>query len=123
MKNQNDFPYQFNKDTCKTCGGNCCRGIGGYVWISIEELEKIAGTMKMDLALFSQQYVRQVQDRLSLQERVINGEHYCCFFDAIDCQCKIYQNRPRQCRTYPFWNRFKKDSQELFAECPGVTLR
>jgi len=89
----------------------------------MEELEKMAGTRKTDVALFSRQYVRQVQGRLSLQERVINGEHFCCFFDLIDCQCTIYQSRPRQCRTFPFWDQHKKEPQELFVECPGVSLR
>ena len=110
-------------NTCKTCGGKCCRGFGGYVWVSMEELEKMAGTRNMGVALFSKQYVRQVQGRLSLQERVINGEHFCCFFDYIDCQCTIYQLRPKQCRTFPYWNQFKKDPQHLFAECPGVSLK
>ena len=83
----------------------------------------MASTKKLDVALFSKQYVRQVQGRLSLQERVINGEHFCCFFDSIDCQCTIYQSRPKQCRTFPFWNQFKEDPQELLDECPGVSLR
>lgn len=89
----------------------------------MEELEKMAGTRKMDVAAFSRQYVRQVQGRLSLQELVINGEHFCCFFDRIDRQCTIYQSRPEQCRTFPFWDRFKENPQELFAECPGVSLK
>ncbi|MCD6271365.1 MAG: YkgJ family cysteine cluster protein [Deltaproteobacteria bacterium] len=122
MDNQNNAPYHFDSNTCKTCGGKCCRGFGGYVWISMEELEKMAGARKMDVALFSKQYVRQVQGRLSLQERVINGEHFCCFFDLIDCQCAIYQSRPKQCRTFPFWDHLKKDPQKLLDECPGVSL-
>jgi Fe-S-cluster containining protein len=77
----------------------------------------------LDVALFSKQYVRQVQGRLSLQERVINGEHFCCFFDPIDCQCTIYQSRPKQCRTFPFWDKFKKAPQALLDECPGVFLK
>ena len=89
----------------------------------MEELEKMAGTRKMDVSLFSRQYVRQVQGRLSLKERVINGEHFCCFFDPIDAQCIIYQSRPKQCRTFPFWDPFKKKPQEFFDECPGVSLR
>jgi len=89
----------------------------------MEELEKIANTRKMNVALFSKQYVRGVQGRLALQERVINGEHFCCFFDFIDCQCTIYQSRPNQCKTFPFWNQFKKDPQKLLVECPGVTLK
>lgn len=120
MENQKNFPYHFNQDACKACRGKCCRGIAGYVWVSMEELEKMAGTKKMDLTLFSTQYIRQVQGRLSLQERAINGEHFCCFFDPINCQCTIYQNRPKQCRTYPFWNQLTKDPQKLVIECPGV---
>jgi len=122
MNNQNSFPYHFNSNACKTCGGKCCRGFGGYVWVSMEELEKMAGTRKMDVALFAKQYVKKVEGRLSLQERIINGEHFCCFFDLIDCHCTIYQSRPRQCRTFPFWNQFKKNPQQLFLECPRVSL-
>jgi len=52
MENQNNFPYYFNKYACKTCSGKCCRGLGGFVWISMEELEKMAGTRKMNVAYF-----------------------------------------------------------------------
>ncbi len=123
MDIENNFSYHFNSKACKTCGGKCCRGLGGYVWISMEELETMAATREMDVALFSKRYVRQVKGRISLQERVINGEHFCCFFDLINFQCTIYQSRPRQCRTYPFWNQFKKDPKKLVVECPGVSLK
>ena len=123
MDNQNSFPYTFNINICKTCDGKCCRGFTGYVWISREEVEKMAGTRKIDAASFSKQYVRQIQGRFALQERVINGEYFCCFFDLIDCRCTIYQSRPKQCRTFPFWNQFKKDPFRLLLECPGVTSK
>ncbi|MBU0568357.1 YkgJ family cysteine cluster protein [bacterium] len=123
MDNQNNFPYHFDGNTCKTCGGKCCRGREGYIWISMEELEKMAGARKIDVPLFSRQYLRQVQGRFSLQERVINGEHFCCFFDPIDGQCAIYQSRPKQCRTFPFWDSLKKEPQKLLDVCPGVSLR
>ncbi len=122
MDNKNNFPYHFKSSACKTCGGKCCRGFGGYVWVSLEELEAMAITRRMELSLFARQYLRQVQGRLSLQEFVINGEHFCCFFDRIDRHCTIYQSRPEQCRTFPFWDKFKEDPRELFAECPGVSL-
>ena len=70
---------------------------------------------------FAKHYARRVQGKLSLQERVINGEHLCCFFDRIACCCTIYDNRPEQCRTFPFWERFKEDCRELLRECPGVS--
>lgn len=118
-----DFPYTFNSKSCKTCNGMCCRGFSGYVWLDREEIMSMADTMNMDIASFSSQYVRQVQGRLSLLEHVINGEHFCCFFAPIDCRCTIYQNRPKQCRTFPFWDRFKEESQRLLLQCPGVSMK
>jgi len=123
MDNQKNFPFHFDDNACKTCGGKCCRGHQGYIWISLEELEKMAVAKKMDASLFSRQYVRQVKGRFSLQERVINGEHFCCFFDPIEGTCTIYQFRPRQCRTFPFWDQFRQDPQKLLDECPGVSLK
>ncbi len=89
----------------------------------MEELEKIADAKKMAAVVFAKQYVREAQGRLSLRERVVNGEHLCCFFDLIDCQCTIYESRPKHCRTFPFWNKFKNEPQELFLECPGVSSK
>jgi len=123
MENQNNFSYHFDCTACTTCGGKCCRGFGGYVWISVDELEQMAETRNINAALFSKQYVRRVQGRLSLQERIINGEHFCCFFDRIDCRCTGYPSRPEQCRTFPSWSQFKKEPRELLVECPGVTLK
>jgi len=60
----------------------CCRGFSGYVWISMEELEKIADAKKMAAVVFAKQYVREAQGRLSLRERVVNGEHLCCFLTS-----------------------------------------
>jgi Fe-S-cluster containining protein len=121
MDTKDIFPFTFNGDACKTCGGRCCRGSAGYVWVSLEELEQIAATKQMAVARFARQYVRRVQGKLSLQERVINGESFCCFFDPIEGQCTIYESRPSQCRTFPFWSKFETETQRLFLECPGVS--
>ncbi|MDA3786398.1 MAG: YkgJ family cysteine cluster protein [Deltaproteobacteria bacterium] len=123
MDTRDDFPYCFEGNKCKICGGRCCRGSAGYVWISRVELEEMAEARKMTVPLFARQYVRQVQGRFSLQDRLINGEYFCCFFDRIAGACTIYQNRPSQCRTFPFWDKFKKEPQKLFDECPAVSWR
>jgi Fe-S-cluster containining protein len=121
MNAQNSFPFQFNSQACRSCGGRCCRGLGGYVWISLTELENMAAAKGMSAHLFARQYIRQVQGRLSLRELVINGEHLCCFFDLIACCCTMYENRPEQCRSFPFWDKFQGDYHGLLRECPGVT--
>jgi Fe-S-cluster containining protein len=121
LEHKKGFPYSFNPSACQTCRGNCCRA-GGYVWVTIEEVEQIAAVRKMDLESFYGEYVRLVQGHLSLQDRLINSEYICCFFDPIKCCCTIYQHRPEQCRSYPFWEQFKEKTQELLQECPGVNL-
>ncbi|MCW5198833.1 hypothetical protein VU06_03705 [Desulfobulbus sp. F3] len=47
------FPYQFNPAACATCGGRCCRGAGGYVWVSWEELEAMAAARGMNPGVFA----------------------------------------------------------------------
>ncbi|WP_420208260.1 YkgJ family cysteine cluster protein [Candidatus Electronema sp. JC] len=116
------FPYEFDNAVCAACGGRCCRGAGGYVWVSREELEAMAAMRGMNAGLFAKQYARRTQGKISLQERVISGEHFCCFFDRAARRCLIYECRPAQCRSFPFWERFKTDQQELLRECPGVRL-
>lgn len=123
MNHQNDYPYLFDSKACKTCGGKCCRGQEGYVWLSIKEMEKMAASKKMSVGAFAKQFVRRVQGKFSLRERVINGEHICCFLDPIEGKCTVYDSRPGQCRTFPFWDKFRADTQALILECPGISLK
>jgi hypothetical protein len=83
MLTQDGFPFQFDSTACAACGGRCCRGAGGYVWVRWEELEAMAAVRGMNPGLFAKHYARKVQNRLSLQERVFNGEHLCCFHLTI----------------------------------------
>lgn len=115
-----DFPFDFNPTACKTCKGKCCRGREGYIWLSKKELEKLAETMNLPTTKFARNYARLVEGRFSLQERLINGEYLCCFFDRITAQCTIYEHRPQQCQTFPFWDEFKQDTQAISDECPGI---
>jgi Fe-S-cluster containining protein len=121
MLDQTDFPYSFNPDTCQTCGGKCCR-VGGYVWITVEELEIIADYLDMDPTTFSNEYVRGIYGKLSLKERDNPGDQSCVLFDSEKERCLIYPVRPVQCRTYPFWDQYKKWPQQVVKDCPGVQL-
>ena len=118
----NEFPFFFKSSACTKCGGKCCRGRQGYVWLSPEELKKIADAKGISQDAFARQYVRQVKGQLSLKERIMNNEHFCCFLDPVDLYCTIYAYRPEQCRTFPFWDEFKEDTKNLLLTCPGVSL-
>ena len=47
----------------------------------------------------------------------------CVFYDRKAKGCGVYEDRPRQCRTWPFW-RLVIDSEarwrEEARECPGT---
>ena len=73
----------------------------------------------MDRAEFEEQYVRQVGVRKSLIEYP-NGD--CVFFDRETRHCQVYDHRPRQCRTWPFWQSNISSPQAWEAAslaCPG----
>jgi len=105
--------------TCSQCG-NCCTGDPGVVWVNEEEIEQIAQVLNKTAEEVRLLHTRRVGRRISLTERA-NGD--CTFFDSKTRKCGIYQARPRQCRTWPFWNS-NLESPEAWKEvqrtCPGA---
>lgn len=104
---------------CTGCG-KCCGGYPGYVWVSHEEMEKISSFLKISLQEFSRKYIRRVGNRYSLIERKHNYE--CIFLHQK--KCSIYEARPIQCKTYPFWpqNLNSKENWEAEAKtCEGIS--
>ena len=104
---------------CTDCG-NCGTGAPGYVWVNKAEIEAIARLVHVDLGTFEKKYLRRVGIRYSLVE-FRNGD--CVFFDPEKRTCGIYEVRPRQCRTWPFWPsnvRTPKAWQEMARDCPGA---
>jgi Fe-S-cluster containining protein len=106
------------KFECTGCG-DCCTGAPGYVWVNKAEIEAMAEFMKMTVEKFEKKYVRLVGIRKSLIE-FANGD--CVFFDNKKRSCKIYSARPRQCRTWPFWDSNLNSPEswdETASYCPG----
>lgn len=77
----------------------------------------------IELGVFADTFVRAAYGRLSLQDRLIDGEQICCMFDYIDNMCTIYEHRPSQCRTFPFWEGYREKYQDLLEFCPGVVIK
>jgi Fe-S-cluster containining protein len=90
------------------------------VWVNQEEIAAIAAAIgQSDLAEFERENVRRVDGRKSLKEHS-NGD--CVFFDNVTRQCQVYSARPRQCRTWPFWDsnlETPEDWQRTCEVCPG----
>ncbi len=103
---------------CTGCG-DCCTGAPGYVWVNREEVTAIAAKVGLPVDQFEKKYVRAVGIRKSLVEYA-NGD--CVFFDPNTRKCTVYEARPRQCRTWPFWesNVSTKEAWKQTCEvCPG----
>jgi len=105
------------KFKCTGCG-KCCTGSPGYVWVTKEEIVNIAEFLEMPLDNFVKKYIRQKGDRYAL----IDKENYdCSLLDKN--KCLIYNVRPKQCRTYPWWteNLNSKECWESQKDaCEGI---
>jgi Fe-S-cluster containining protein len=119
-----------------TCSGNCCTGGPGYVWMSDEEVDRLAEHLKLTRAQTLKQYCRTLGNRISLKEnRTAEGNYDCVFLTELPAErgrgkvnvkrrvCGIYPVRPLQCRTWPFWdgNLASRENWEHSAKrCPGM---
>ncbi len=107
------LPFQ-----CTGCG-DCCTGAPGYVWLTEEETRALAEAGGVTPEQFEASFGRRIGRRRSLIE-MPNGD--CVFFDHVSRRCQIYLLRPRQCRTYPFWQsnvRTPATWQDACRACPG----
>lgn len=116
-----DFPYTFDPKGCATCGGHCCTGESGNIWVSRKEIEEISTFLEMESEEFLNQYVKKVWYKYTLKEMQIGENNFACiFFDTQIQACSIYTVRPKQCRDFPFWDHFKNHPEEAFEECPAL---
>jgi len=103
---------------CTGCG-ECCTGAPGYVWVTKEEILAMAAQLQLSIDEFSKRFVRQVGARYSLKE---DPKTFDCVF-LKNNKCTIYQARPTQCKTYPWWLqnlRSEQDWQNAAAYCEGI---
>ena len=114
------FSYSFKPSACSECDGRCCRGESGYIWVNSDEIKKIAEFLKLDEEIFKKDYLNKVKYKFTIKEVKINGEFECVFFDNKKNSCQIYEVRPLQCRTFPFWDYFKTHIKEVKEECIGI---
>jgi Fe-S-cluster containining protein len=98
-----------------TCSGNCCTGGPGFVWMSQDEIDGLAKHLGISTEETLKKYCRKMGRRISLKERKTpEGKYDCVFLRDVEVEtdpgskkrkrvCGIYEVRPLQCRTWPFW--------------------
>ncbi|MCB1181571.1 MAG: YkgJ family cysteine cluster protein [Chlamydiia bacterium] len=103
---------------CTECG-KCCTGTPGYVWVTPDEIEKMAFFLQLSIQEFSKRYIKRVGNRFSLIEK----KNYDCVF-LKEKKCQVYGARPIQCQTFPYWPEHLKSSmhwKEAAKMCEGIS--
>ncbi|MBI9108712.1 MAG: YkgJ family cysteine cluster protein [Spirochaetales bacterium] len=105
---------------CQKCSA-CCRHDPGYVFLTQTDLDALVTETGLSEADFLEKYCTMIDiggfKRISLIEK----KNYDCIFWKDGCS--VYQSRPVQCRTFPFWISSledKTDWDELALSCPGI---
>lgn len=114
------FSFAFNPEACNECEARCCRGESGYIYVTKTEAEAICGFLEIDMKELIDKYLFKKSYKYSIKERQVGDDYECVFYDKDINGCSIYEARPTQCRTFPFWNYFKTRVDELKEECPGI---
>ncbi len=84
---------------CTGCG-ECCTGSPGFVWLTQEDIKRFSSYFQISEEAFLRKYTRQVGLHISLLEKETSFD--CIFLQ--DRKCSVYNARPLQCRSYPFWS-------------------
>jgi len=116
------FNFSFNPQACEECGGKCCTGESGYIWVNPLEISKIANFLGINVEEFKKFYLIKEGYKFSIKEKKSIDGYACVFFDEKNKNCSIYEVRPHQCRTFPFWEFFKNNLKEVQKECPGIIV-
>jgi len=117
---KDDFSYSFDFSACATCQGRCCTGASGNIYVTEREIGKIAELLALGMSDFVERYLLKKGYRYTVKERKIGESYECVFFDRESSGCTIYDARPLQCETFPFWEYYKNRIGELKKECPGI---
>jgi len=81
--------------------------------------------MRLPEPQFRKRYLRRVHGRYSLIDKPSGHEPLSggCIFLGEDLKCTVYEARPDQCRTYPFWPHLLASQLSWEWEslkCPGI---
>ncbi len=116
---------------CTLCG-NCCTGPSGFILFSREEGERIARRLGISYADFYERYTHDTPAGRSFRETRFNARdgsvlHDCVFLDRESkpgvLACSLYEDRPTQCRTFPFWPEHmgsRRSWRLLGKSCEGI---
>lgn len=104
--------------------GKCCvsRGQYGFVYLTKEDRKKMAAHLNLSVGEFRKKYCKTTDGVQHLIQPESTDD--CVFLEQNRCQ--VYEARPIQCRTWPFWPENmnpKAWKKNVIAFCPGASVQ
>lgn len=112
---------------CTMCG-NCCSGPPGFVLFTEGEGRRIAARLGIGYQKFLDEFTEMTERGRSIIDVERGGRGFdCVFLDRSSVPgkavCGIYEDRPKQCRTWPFWPDMLRSRDKWVRAkgmCPGL---
>ncbi len=107
------------------CQPGCiqCCDRHGYVYITEDDLRRIAAFLGMTEAEFEAKYVYRTSRQLRLRKPRGSQCHFLLKRADGTGSCKVHAVKPVQCRTYPFWPElveYRDVWDHEAKKCPGI---
>lgn len=105
---------------CQRCS-NCCRKDPGVVMMTKHDVKIASNALSMTIPQFLDQCCRAVYRFDGAYVALKEKANFDCIFWNEGCM--IYENRPIQCRTFPYWPSVVESEESWQKEkkrCPGL---
>jgi Fe-S-cluster containining protein len=102
---------------CQPGCTKCCEQ-QGFVYLTEEDIPRLAGYLGMTLEGFESRYVYRTRN----QRRLRVPRHAQCEF-LKDGGCSVHAVKPLQCRAFPYWPELvgnKRNWTKTGTWCPGI---
>ena len=99
--------------------GKCCRSRGSYsyIYFSLKDRQRLAKHLNLPTRSITRRFMKKTDGLFHLKQ----PDKRCPFLTASGCS--IYEARPTQCRTWPFWPENMKRKvweEEIAPLCEGI---
>lgn len=102
---------------CQPGCTKCCN-VRGFVYITENDLQRMANHIGVTLKEFEKAYVIRFKHVLRLRKPKTSQCHF-----LTENGCSVHPVKPVQCRLYPFWPELVENRANWQAEramCPGI---